>query len=409
MTTECPRSKAARFPSVRRAASMSMLLTAGACGSDYGDPGRSFRVFEDEIRTNGEISKVLVMIVDDRQAAGAAQLRANLPAMVRDMGTTVLHPKEGWRDPAAWTPLDVRVVIVPASSSSMDGVVLAGLESGLRAETGHATLGDVEALTLAVQRQVGRMSIISGVPFRPLERARDVTALLEKRRAPATPDEEALVASVVSPLTRYIIGVAVIASADDESEAPVEALQLSIDLRANVITPHGRSSSGQIDASLFPRLSKWMPSARFGCDENPLHQIFWTYCGGYQPRCDTPPIAESSPGLGHCYVEITSGDSLPCDPHRGWTDPTDAAGIRRPRVDAEGQRVCEMLPVVPAHMDACIGDPDCAACGSGWCLSNFGFPAAHMCKNPLPPRRMRFIGGALPVGGKVRFTCREPD
>jgi hypothetical protein len=393
----------------RFAGGMAMILAA-SCGADYGDPGPSYGAFEYSIRTNVTMTHVLIMIVDDRTLVASAKLRADLPAMVRDMATLVLEPKEpSWRERARWTPLSLRVVLVPASSKSMDGVVHPGIDPGLRTETERLSVTEVDALASAVQRQVERMEIVDGTPFRPLERARDVAALVNGERSPATAGEEALVASATPTRPWHNAGVAVIAATDDESDAPVEAYRSGReDFSTNVITPH-LTTWGELDPSRVPRLAAWEKNGiRYRCDDNRLYQLFWSYCGHYTPRCETPAIAEISPGIGACYVEVTTDYPLTCDPSRGWADPRSADGIRRPRLDAEGKRVCEILPVETRHLHACVNDPVCAECGSGWCLSHLAFPTQNVCANPLPARRMRWIGGALAEPGTIRIVCREP-
>jgi len=131
-------------------------------------------------------------------------------------------------------------------------------------------------------------------------------------------------------------------------------------------------------------------------------------CVTWRSRCDLQPIAEISPGLGACHIQVTTLDPPSCDASRGWADPLDADGVRRARVDKKGERVCELLPIEPRSMDACMHDETCADCGSGWCVSEVQPKLAERCPGS-PSRYLRWIGGALPTPGWVHVTCLEKD
>ncbi|MET0595524.1 MAG: hypothetical protein ABW133_22685, partial [Polyangiaceae bacterium] len=118
---------------------------------------------------------------------------------------------------------------------------------------------------------------------------------------------------------------------------------------------------------------------------------------------------EKSPGVGDCFIEINSSQPSICDPSRGWTDPRDADGVRRPRRNARGETVCEGQPVVPEHMEACAHDPLCADCGSGWCVTDVWPKGKSVCSPPVPENRIRWVGGIWPDSGRIRVTCRKAD
>jgi hypothetical protein len=212
-----------------------------------------------------------------------------------------------------------------------------------------------------------------------------------------------------------VVAVSIVTTSDDESPESIPAYDLDGDRQTvpiNVVTPEGQGRA-KPDSGRFPRLSAWAATssgAIGGCDDDidsPL-QLFQESCGstGYSLRCETRSIEEISPGIGRCYIEITTIDPPRCDASRGWADPKDAHGVRRPRTNAKGEHVCEVLLVALEVMDACVHDPSCADCGSGWCLSEVR-PWARFCP-ATPPKVLRFVGGALPEPGSIHVTCLEP-
>jgi hypothetical protein len=316
-------------------------------------------------------------------------------------------------DPAVWHTVDLRVVLVPASSPSIDAVASPATNPALAWTTNQATREGRDAWVRAVDDEVKRMTAPWGAPFRPLERARDIFQLLRGQRAATGDGERALVATFSSSRRRHWVGVSIVTASDDESPEPLAAYVLAdrYEVRTNVVTPEGRGQE-RADPARFPRLSAWDvgsgPGSFGGCHDDvnrPLY-LFSPGCIDYWTRCEARPIEETSPGIGRCYIEITTTDPPMCDRARGWVEPFDEDGVRRPRVNGKGEHVCEALPVAAAVMDACIHDETCANCGSGWCVSEVR-PQALICPN-TPAKVLRWVGGVLPEGGSFRVTCSEP-
>jgi hypothetical protein len=126
-------------------------------------------------------------------------------------------------------------------------------------------------------------------------------------------------------------------------------------------------------------------------------------CGSLRSRCLTRPILEISPGVGACSMRIEMTEPDACVAARGWIDPLDQDGVRRPRKTATGARVCDAQPVAPDVMDRCIHDPQCTDCGSGWCISQVTGPLG------CPPGQIRWVGGVVPDDGTIYLTCVEDE
>jgi hypothetical protein len=248
-----------------------------------------------------------------------------------------------------------------------------------------------------------------GATFRPLERARDVVRLLQGKREATGEAEKAFIASAASNLRSFIF-VSIVTTSDDESPEPIAAYDL--DMPVSVVTQDGQGRA-RLDPVRFPRFSAWAmgstEGSMTGChdDVDPPWALFGEFCVDFRLWCDHRPIAEISPGIGRCDIEITTVEPPRCDASRGWADPKGADGVRRPRTNTKGEHVCEVLPVAAEFMDACIHDPTCAECGNGWCVSEVR-PRARSCP-ATPPKVLRWVGGVLPEPGSIHVTCIEPQ
>jgi hypothetical protein len=397
------------------------FAAAPGCGSpDYGDPGPSWAGFANRFRTSSISTEVLVVVVDDRPSREATELRAGIGAAIHQLGGRTLGEYDFLSpDRAAWRPVDMRLVLVPASSSAIESVASPATDPALAWTANQATREGREALIDAAVRNVARMASPPGAAFRPLERAAEIVKLLRGTRAPSNAAESTLLAGTMSGRRQhFFIGAVIVAATDDESPQPVPWYRLYdtyFEWPLNVVTLEQRGKEPP-DAVRYPRLAEWVKGTHPGVgacfDDDMVEPPFELFphglCAGYRFRCDRQPIAQISPGLGACHIEITTVEPSTCDASRGWADPMDADGVRRPRVDASGERVCEVEPVEASAMSACMHDETCADCGSGWCVSEIQPKLAERC--PLAPRAgLRFIGGALPSGGWLRVTCLEPN
>jgi hypothetical protein len=233
---------------------------------------------------------------------------------------------------------------------------------------------------------------------------------LTRVRAPAS-DSEAGLFEAVSPESQRI-GVAIVAATDDESPQPVTSYLLPLDGASAGLATSQRDPLGQIDRAAYPRLVEWangiIGSPFYDCsgDSQPPFWLFPPLCRNHWGgrHCPGYSVAESAPGVGRCSIQITTLEPVECEASRGWIDPLDDEGARRPRMTDTGGRVCDMMLVDPSVMDACIHDETCPDCGSGWCVSDV-LPLAKYCPAGTSPLPLRWVGGALPSPGLVHISC----
>ena len=393
-------------------AGSTLLTGALGCGSGDAEPGPSWRAFDETLGTSPPPRAVVALIVDDRASASAVEMRRKIGAAMQQLGLDALRTATGFApDWAAWHAIDVAVVIVPASADSLDAAISPARDARLAWTTQRATPKTAEDVALAVEEHVRGLPEPEGASFRPLAQARAIVDLLTRARPPASEVEEAILAEV-SPRAKRI-GVSIVATADDESPGPTLSYRLPKDVAFIGLATSRRDAQGEIDKVVYPRLIDWSEGMLFSpfydCagDSRPPFWLFEPKCrnqgGGW--RCPGYTIAESSPGVGHCHIQLTTPEAATCEPSRGWLDPLASNGSRRPRVTRTGERICDVMPVDASVMDACIHDETCADCGSGWCVSKV-LPRAKYCPHaaPLP---IRWVGGALPAPGLVRITCLE--
>jgi hypothetical protein len=357
---------------------------------------------------------LIVLVVDDRPTAQAALLRSGVePAMRRLAQTATGGDRMFPWDRAAWHPLDMQVLVVPASSTTPDAIASPVTDASLAWTTVQATVEDADALAAAVGARVTTLTASPGAPFHPLEHARDVVQLMAGMRPPAGEVEGRL--SAIASAHPWQIGVSVIAASDDESPDPPSSYWVGDNtygpfIAAGLVTPE-TGPSGGFDAKRSPRLAAWADNGLTppisGCYNGPETPFFLfpVVCIDFNPRCDGRPIEQLSPGLGTCRIDVTTREPE-CSKSRGWIDPLDVDGVRRPRVSASGVRTCDALPVDPAFMDACIHDAACEGCGAGWCITEL-FRMNPQCRAGSMLRPIRWVGGVLPDPGSVHVACRE--
>src|SRR5689334_7421240 len=137
----------------RRIVATGALAVAVGCGgndSEHGPTG-----FEYTRRTRSTDTNVVIVVVDDRETADAFDLRADLGAGVRHIGAAALSRFDLMApDRAAWRPIDLRVIIVPASSASMVDVASPARDPALALTTNRLTEEGNEILVGAVENAI---------------------------------------------------------------------------------------------------------------------------------------------------------------------------------------------------------------------------------------------------------------
>lgn len=391
---------------------MAMVATAAGCGgSANSDLGNSARGFETTVAVDTP-SVIAVLVIDDRATPEAAALRAGVGPAVRQLASNLIALGAA-ADRATWSPVDLRIVLAPASATSSDAVVSPVSDPALAWTTVEATQDGVDALATAVASHVSSLTAAEGAAFRPLTQAQSIFALLTARRAPASAAEASLLATI-SQHAQSTIGVSVVASSDDEDTAAPGSFWGDAPADSSVVAGLVTSTTAGSTSESFPRLHAWADArigalvAGCGAAASAPFSLFPALCVDVAADCNAPPVALTSPGIGACAVQVETFAPDTCAPNRGWLDPADADGVRRPQMAGDGARVCDVAPVAPASMDACIHDPDCAGCGSGWCITEI-FQNSSVCAPGSMPSPIRWTGGALPVRGRVHVVCREPN
>jgi hypothetical protein len=104
---------------------------------------------------------------------------------------------------------------------------------------------------------------------------------------------------------------------------------------------------------------------------------------------------------------LTQRANQACDAARGWLDPEDGDGMRRPRFvdDPRGHhRLCELRQLTGDDLAACRTDALCTDCRSGFCQSEL--PGLDHCAAGEFPSRLRFVRDAVAgSGATVRIDC----
>jgi hypothetical protein len=389
------------------------------CGApDYGDPGPTVSEVELTFRAEAAQTGLLVLVVDDRATDAAAKIRAEVGLAVGALGRDVVNATTAMYDPARWMPVDIRVLLVRPDVGAPDWIIGPMDDAALGWTTFRATASGADALGSGVGAALAlRTTSTSGV-FRPLEAAASITSLVRQERPPVG-DREAEIAANIATRHWAQIGVAVIATTDDESPNAAESYGEGMAIQANVITPEipagnvGEAERHDLLVARYPRLLAWAEQTYTDflglgglCLEGepgPFALFHVGICGSLRSRCLTRPILEISPGIGACNVQIEMTEPDACVASRGWVDPLGDDGARHARWTSTGGRVCDAGPVAPEVMDRCIHDSQCTDCGSGWCVSQIA-PI-----NGCSVGQIRWVGGVIPEHGTVRVRCVEDE
>jgi hypothetical protein len=380
------------------------LSVLGACGSSTVPRDLPSETLTHFVLAERSAPSVIVLVVDDAPTADAAALRATVTAGLR----TDLRRAEGpGCDPAAWIPSDVRVFVVLPSAAG-NRILGPSDAPALSLHTERRSLADADALVDAIQVVLDGSVAGTTAAFRPIDAVNDVLALVRGDRAPTTVTEQQLVALSPFPDSLHLV---VAATRDDQGSSPIDTPRLPAD-----------------HVAIFPDVAPLLTS-RLGTA--PVHWpadgaglagngLFGTAndvgtCSRDTHLCASRPIRQRLDGAAECLVIAHQRDATaPCDGQRGWIDPADDDGVRRPRVTSNGgrdERACEVSQLAGAAGVACRETTACEGCGSGYCLT----VAPDVAKTCAPlveiPVGLRFVGKSF-HGADAWFeiACAlEPD
>jgi hypothetical protein len=413
-----------------RLASLSLVVVVCACNSVEPQLLASWAQWEERAFVVGAGRSVLVLVVDDSASTDSEELRDQVGEALR-VSLRRLDEYARFVDPAAWRPVSWKVVMVLPSARGSERFVgpldVPAFDHELRFSTQDTT----DALADAVSAELAVRVAPSGASYRPLEAATDALELLLELRVPVD-DREAQLVDVTKGERRALL-LAVASAREDESPQPVSyyALPPRSDDWYGVVTAIVPSSDQdpcwlqQQDHDPSSRISTWAHDAALGdwsgavygwpCSSGMLAAtgllaLGWVDGSG-RNWCTSYPIEVAPSGQAECLITVEKRSSDPCDVERGWLDPRDEDGIRRP-TEAEDRhgsyRICEVAQLEGSKLDACRTTRACDGCGSGWCRSNSPevIEGIDWCTAGSLPSGLRFVGGAMAAAdAQFRIVC----
>lgn len=402
-------------------ATLALALLVSACEPQVGGSLDDEVMMELRLRATTSPS-IFALVTDDTNDAPAAELRAKVAwALEHSFRSSLFGERGGCRDPAAACPVDLRLVLAQPSADPGVRILGAATLPALRWSTTWATEAALDAY-LSELRATLEMALASeDAPYRPLEAADDLMRLLLGLRSPEAEIEAALVADLASdePWVELVLASA----RDDESPLAADAYLWPDEppWLATLIAPSSIEAEGcENGVSLRGRLGAWAiqaPSATLAlpCDsQESFDRLFAPLSGNhFLVPCTERPIALDSDGRADCRVLARSFETAACEASRGWMDPEDADGIRRPRFEGDegGQpiRVCEIVQHEGARLDACRTELSCPECGSGFCRTQspeLTHPPAYCGRDGGYPLNLRFTGEAALGASELVIRCR---
>lgn len=379
---------------------------------------------------------VIALVVDDRPTGEAAKLRQTVAEALQ---TTlfVLGEQASWDDPAAWRPVDWTVVLALPSVLGSERLIGPDQVPAFLHRPRFITPESAMALADTVLAEMETRLAAPDASYRPIEAAAQLGQVLSGVRPPADEPEAAL--AEAGARGRFVlIGEVLATTGDDESPGAVAAYPMpSWNPRAEVLfdftavipsvqpspclsvitsaEPPSRLRSWiELPAlsSLLPIVQGWPCGAEWIVQMGLPPVLRFSIDGRHW--CTSHPIAMKGPRAECLVLAESYAVDAPCDPERGWRDPMDEDGVRRPRLDRDEQgdyRTCEVTQFEGAALDACRTTSACEGCPSGWCraeqlgLDDLGW-SYDWCAMGDHPALLRFVGGAV-AGAEARFrvTC----
>jgi hypothetical protein len=366
-----------------------------------------------------ELPMVLVLAVDDAATSEAAQLRARVAESVR-VGLLSTRD-ERWngscsnKDPAAWHPGDVRVVLVrPSAPDSAELLSPVDMPS-LAWITKTSTKEEVELIAAGTGEALEKRLAGPGELYRPLHAMKRALELVTRARAPQGEAEAALMAS----LPGEVIVQAIIASARDDGDANTLA---SLGLKIDELPRHdivsiaiaGPFTSTNdvcwVDEAGTSRLEAWgreedADLIALPCDTSPALPLVIVGSADCFTECHERQLDIAPDGTTDCRAFVDQTDLERCNPERGHRDPDGKPEL----VERQGQtlRRCEVNQLTGAALEACRSSLACPDCPSGFCATEVPeLSHAQECKQGEHDWPLRFTGEALDAPGDwIHLVC----
>jgi hypothetical protein len=189
-----------------------------------------------------------------------------------------------------------------------------------------------------------------------------------------------------------------------------------------VIVPSESPPAERVGCDLLPsdpapaRVATWADQMLAGClagwpcDELSLATRLSADCRA--GTCTAPRADVDEDGRVACRVIARTRDQSPCPTERGWLDPLDEDGIRRPVLEpsADGraaERVCEVHQLEGPAFASCRTTLGCEDCEPGWCFTEVAeLLAWQQCPPDLETGALRFVLGADSArNARVEIDC----
>lgn len=367
-----------------------------------------------------EYPRFMILVVDDAPTADAAALREAIAGSFR-AGLEHIQGERfgncGNRDPAAWHPGDVRVVVARPSAPEGAALLTPIERPGLAWITRTSSDDEMEALMAAVIAALGERTAQPGEVYRPLRAAQRALDLVAGARPPESDAEAAFAASLPAPRAVQLV---VASTRDDEDTAPLAQLapsQVAQDgvSAIEVVGPFGpQPYTCEVDQPDGSRLATWAeatwaPLTTWPC----AGDLAWDglFITGYidcGPACRSAPLPVRE-GVASCRIFVEQTDLAGCDPARGWRDP----GGQPTLVSRDDWtlRRCEVAQLEGAALASCREDLACSGCPSGWCATEVADALPWgSCEPGTYTWPLRFVGGALDApSGWIDIACEVSE
>lgn len=373
---------------------------------------------------------LIVLTVDDEATPEAASIRAATISALRSTFEKQFRESLGYdaalRDPAAWHPAGLRVVLVRPSAVGSSRAIGPSDDPRLAVVGTDVTTDQIQAQADAATIAIDASPAPPAAPYALLDATAQTLELVTGARAPGDAREAKLVQSLGDP---EVILLAIATSHDDVSSATVEIdaqetiavgrNRLGIAIWTSLVAQRGAigASCGQsLDSST--RLGAWADAIRdvdtfdSTCQDaaSQLAQDGLFGWGSADDFCDPSfRIASRPDGSAACLLEAVLADDTACASQPGMIDPADFQGTRAPRTttDADGilRRVCEVVELRGAESDSCRTNVACDGCGPGWCVTDV-WPVPRLTNAWDGCSPFRFVRGATPRDkARVNWVC----
>lgn len=425
-----------------RSLTLAFVLSTLACASDD-DPvtavsdGEADNYTSDWMFGLTEPERVVwLFLVDDADTEAARRLRETVANAFRlpdgPFPSDASQCPGDARDPSHEDPIDIRVIVAHPGQAAGERLVTPHELPGL-GRLGERDDQTAHALwATAVKTELQRAPVSAAGGYAPFETVADTLSLLAGQRLPRTLFEEQQLQSLGADALDFV-EIFYLSTRDDASPLPPSAYDVTsycdplgnsahcFNFRELLLGQDGKFllGVGQATTQQQPRNAEYLShlDAHFALEpadnaDQFFNPILFTSVGS---ACWKANPHRRSDGSVECRVEILLRDLSPCDPSRGWLDPTTPDGAKRaPKteiVEPWGEaRVCELRQLEGDALQRCLLHPEEQQYVAGFCYPEPSAECLRTCgaDSALVPQTFRFVAGATRVSGsaRLRYSCR---